>query len=127
MKLIQFFLNKHICVATALILGFALQGCVSSPTEALNLTNPLVPPKEPLPQDQPGVSKGGEFPTFGRQPEAATNQLSAAEKAELKSSLGAVAKRNNAKSDGRSQAEYQRKVSEMRRLVEQQKRKRLAQ
>ena len=114
-------------VALSICAAIALSGCVSSPTEVLNLTNPLVPPKEPLPADQPGVRKDGEFPTFGNPPQKATSQLSDSEKAEIKSSLGAVARRNNAKSNRRSQAEYQRELAEMKRLLAQQKRKRQAQ
>ncbi len=103
-----------------------IQGCVSSPTEALNIANPLVPPSEPLPPDQSGVRKSGEFPTFGNPPQRATQQLTATEKAELKSSLGAAAQRNERKSNAETQAEYEREVAEMKRLIAEQKRKRAA-
>ncbi len=97
-----FHLKRHVSVAVAaLVTSVALSGCMSS--DVANNT--------PTP---PGMNNSDVYPYVGEKREVATTQMSDAEAASQGARLQALA--DQRKAGKVSEAEYNRKVEEMRKL-----------
>ena len=99
-----------------------VSGCVSTPTDALNLSDVLPPPPSDTVSD-PNVRKSGQFPNINKIPQGQTHQMTEAEKARLKENLAPGQNRTTAADSQAAEEQYRREVAELRRLAREQKRR----
>jgi len=107
--------------AGCVFLSLCLAGCVSSPTDGLDLSSVL--PPEPTPAPQAGVRHSGQFPNVNEDPQGETTQMSASEKTQIRSTLAPAQNRTSEAEAKASEAEYLREVAKLRKLAAEQKKK----
>lgn len=117
-------------MAFVFVLGALMLGGCTGPTGFLPLNESLTAGK--LTVDGPAdpitnANKTGAYPVIGQQPQAQTKQISAAEKAALKSELGDAVTVDSQSESQRANAEYQAEIKRMKKLFDYQSARRKSQ
>jgi len=106
-------------IVPALLLIGLLAGCTTTSVSDIFAV-------ETVPDTQTGALKTGTYPEIGDVPVAETKQLSGAQTAAEKRGLAQAASRGRSQAAADNQASYNREIADLRRLAEEQKKRRAA-